>query len=254
VVRESIKRYVETQKANLNRIASVAEFQLVDLVEGLYDCAISSLPTDIPPRYGRFLLLCHQGFLAAATLISQAQPYDAAPITRRCIEIACVCLASKYDQKAEEKWLAYEKRDARWKARQAGSKPPRLPPIQYDIPVTHPLMKELNEQLGTLSDGSVHFTPEYYVSQNWKDQSEAEPPRINLSYFISDMQVIGNELIILAGTHTKILQIIDECIDQKLSDQKAWKTILEKLSQKHSVIMKQRPRIRARSGAGVGPS
>jgi hypothetical protein len=240
VVRERISRYVETQKSNLDRIATIAEFELVDLVEELYEFAISSWPTDIPPRYGRFLLLCHQGFLAAATLIAQAQPYEAAPITRRCIEIARVCLASKYDRKAEEKWLAYEKRDARWKARQTGSRPPRLPPIQYDIPVNHPLMKELNEQLGTLSDGSVHFTPEYYVSQNWKDQSETEPPHVNLSYFISEIRIIENELIILAGTHATILKIVDECIDRKLSGRKTWRTVTQRLLQRHSVIMKRR--------------
>ena len=82
---------------------------LVPLIDQLYTHATEYIPKDTSPRYGRFLLLCHKSFLSAAILIGQAQPDDAAPITRRAIEIARVCLASKVNKENAEKWMSYEK-------------------------------------------------------------------------------------------------------------------------------------------------
>jgi hypothetical protein len=95
--RMSIADYITAQRSNLASIMRLPQFGLIDLVDKLYDRGIDLVKPDSPPRYGKFLLLAHQSFLSAATLIAQAQPFDAGPITRRAIEIARVCLASKYN-------------------------------------------------------------------------------------------------------------------------------------------------------------
>src|SRR5262245_26905164 len=125
----SVDSYINAQRANLESIRRLPQFGLIELMDILYDRSIDLLRPDLPPRYGRFLLLAHQSFLSAATLIIQAQPFDAGPITRRAIEIARVCLGSKYDPEIEKKWIAYEKRMQRWKARREGGKLERLPPF-----------------------------------------------------------------------------------------------------------------------------
>jgi hypothetical protein len=164
----SIDDYIRIQKTNLASIRQLPEFRLIELLDKLYLRGKDLLRPGLPSRYGQFLLLANQSLLSAATLIGQAQPYDAGPITRRAIEIARVCLASKYDKKLEQKWAVFEIRQQRWKARREGGKLDKLPRFSYDYQGRDSLMKILNNQHGQLSDGFVHFTPEYYASQNWK--------------------------------------------------------------------------------------
>lgn len=230
--RMSIADYINAQRSNLASITRLPHFGLIDLVDKLYDRGFELFGSHhLLVTYGRFLLLSHQSLLSAATLIAQAQPFDAGPITRRAIEIARLCLAAKFDKEAGKKWLAFEKRQARWKARQQGENPPRLPTIKYDVQADNPLMKNLNEQLGILSDRSVHFTPEYHGSQNWQQIQEGDTGRgeIKLSYFISDQLTIERELIMLTKTHMDILRVIDTCVDRTFSNDEQWKGIVEKL-------------------------
>jgi len=226
----SFKEYIEAQRHNYKEVEKLPHFSLlIEQIDNIYNHTIKIFPSDVPVRYSRFLLLFHKSFLSAATLIAQCQPDDAAPITRRAIEIARICLASKHDDNNYEKWLSYEKRYERWQKREKNEKPPYLPPIQLNLPDDHPILDDLMRELGTLSDAFVHFTPEYYSSLNWKDDRESEPPKINLSYFISDQRVLERELLILAGSHAKFLQIIDECIDRYLYKQSTWKSLMSSL-------------------------
>ena len=105
--------------------------------------------------------------------------------------------------------------------------------IKYDINLKHPLVKTLQDQIGILSDGFVHFTPEYYASQNWKvvEHRRAES-RVELDYFTSDAQVIKSEFIILAATHLKILMAIDDCLDCTFSNDLNWKRMASILREK----------------------
>lgn len=225
----SIDGYIEVQKSNLASIRRLPQFGLIDLVDKLYDRGIDLVRSDSPPRYARFLLLAHQSFLSAATLIAQAQPFDAAPITRRAIEIARVCLASKYDKQIEENWLAFEKRMQRWQARRQGGKLNRLPSFRYDYQGRDSLMKSLNEQHGILSDGFAHFTPEYYASQNWRvKKTDAQYNFLELIYF-SDRKSLERELIILADNHAQILNVINHCVDYTFTKDEQWKSIATKL-------------------------
>lgn len=73
------------------------------------------------------------------------------------------------------------------------------------VPRDHPILSELEKQLGILSDSSVHLTPEYFGSQHWN----CVEPRIDLRYFISEQRTIECSLITLIGTHANILRIFD---------------------------------------------
>lgn len=83
----------------------------------LYKASSDATPSNIPDIFGKFLLICHKSYLAAATLIGQAQPDDAAPITRRAIEVVKLADAIKTSPDFALKWTDYEKRLARWQAR-----------------------------------------------------------------------------------------------------------------------------------------
>jgi len=86
-------------------------------------------------------------------------------------------------------------------------------------------MKTLNEEHGMLSDGFVHFTPEYYDSQNWRIKGN----RIELVHFISDQKTLEGELIRLADRHSQILYVINHCLDYTFSTDPEWKSISAKL-------------------------
>lgn len=238
----SIAEYNAAQLANLRASRRLQHlWDLVTLLDNLYIKSTNLVPPDSPSRYGRFLLLCHKHLVSAASLIFQGQSDDAAPITRRAIEIARVSLASKVDAKNVKKWLSYEKRQDRWKARQAGKKPPWLPPIQYDLPLDHPILSKLKTTEGVLSDGYVHFTPEYFANQNWSyDHAEdGSVSGIRLSCFVSGQANIEREVILLTGTHAKILKVFDECFDGAFSEDPIWKSTMEELQKKGWKVSQQ---------------
>ena len=222
----NIEGYIEAQRANLESIKKLPHFSiLVSLMNQLYDRSFSLVPRNSEPLYGQFLLICHKSFLSATTLIAQAQPEDSAAISRRAIEIARICLACKYKMENLEKWRSYEQRMLRWKEREEGKKPkPFFPSLNF--PPGHALLKDLERDIGMLSDSYVHFTPEYLGSQNWKKEKDAELVTIKLNYFTSDQKTIEREFILLVGTHIKILRIFDECLDSVFSKNKEWQTLM----------------------------
>src|ERR1022692_3420653 len=104
---------------------------LVPVVLRMYCCARDLAQPRSSPTLGRLLMLCHREFLVAASQIQRGLPYDAAANTRRATEIARVALALKRDPENAHKWLHADVRQARWDARSAGNKPPRLPSVQF---------------------------------------------------------------------------------------------------------------------------
>jgi hypothetical protein len=181
----------------------------------MYQLAIAGAPSGISPFFGQILLICHKSFLAAATLIGQAQPDDAGPITRRAIEAVRLAAALKDDPTIAEKWVAHETRTERWQARREGTKPPRL---HVEIPVKHPLVKELMESWGMLSDSDVHFTPEYLISQQWKEEEDS----LFLQYFSGDQDTIERAVIHLLGAHMMMLRVLDDCMEGAISRNAQW--------------------------------
>lgn len=221
----SINDYITAQRKNIASISHLPHFSMLGhLTENLYERAISLVPKTSPPPYGLLLLTCHKAYLSALTLIGQAQPDDAGPISRRAIEAARLSLAVKRNPENAEKWAAYEQRMERWQARNKGERPKPLSP-KLDLPQDHPILSELEKQLGILSDSSVHFTPEYFGSQHWI-KSET---RIELRYFTSDQRTIERELVMLVGIHASILRIFDECLDGSFFSDKEWQQIWQQL-------------------------
>ena len=213
-----IEDYINAQRANVESIKNLPHFSVLGkLVDQLYNLAIVLIPKDTPLHYSKFLLLCHKSFLSALTLIGQAQPEDAAAISRRAIEIARVAIAVKTHPKNAETWLSFEKRMERWEARDKEEKPRHLS-TPLDLPLDHPILKDLEKQLGILSDSYIHFTPEFLGSLNWKYKEN----RIELGYFISDQRIIERDLIALTGIHASILRILDECLGGCLLSNTEW--------------------------------
>ncbi|MBM4124136.1 MAG: hypothetical protein FJ246_04140 [Nitrospira sp.] len=223
----SIEDYIRAQRSNVDSIGKLPHFSVLgQAVNDLYEKAVGLVPKDSPPHFACLLLLCHKSFLSAIALIAQGQPEDAAAITRRAIEIAQVALAVKAKPGNAEKWVVFEKRMARWQARDRGEKPKNLY-TELDLPSDHQILNELKKQLGILSDAHIHFTPEFYGSQNWIHSLG----RIELRYFTSDQRVIERELITLTDIHASIVRIFDECFGHAFFDNsdwmETWKTLEE---------------------------
>ncbi len=221
----SIQDYIAAQRANITSISQLPHFLILgDLTDRLYERAVTLVPKSSLPPFGQLLLICHRSFLSALTLIGQAQPDDAGPISRRAIEAARLALAVRRNPDNAIKWAAYEQRMERWQARDRGEKPKPLSP-KLDLPRDHPILTELDKQVGILSDSSVHFTPEYFGSQHWI-RSEA---RIELRYFTSDQGTIEVNLITLIGIHANTLRLFNECLDGSFIADDQWKQAWQQL-------------------------
>jgi hypothetical protein len=194
--------YIEAQRSNLD---SALRFELfaatLPRMHRLYLVSIDATPSNKPILFRQFLLVCHKSFLAAATLIGQAQPDDAGPITRRAIEVVRLAAAMKADPAIAEKWHAYEKRMERWRARREGEKPKRL---DVRIPDDHPLVQELMGIWGIISDTDVHFTLEHFISLRW-EQSDGT---MILRYFTGDQRIIESTIINLLGSYIGWIAVV----------------------------------------------
>lgn len=225
----SIDGYIDAQRENIDSIKNLPQFSILgSLVHQFYEISRDSVPSNSPQRFGRCLILCHRSFLAAITLIGQGQPEDAAPITRRAVEIGKLCLGLKFKPQNFEKWLDYEKRMKRWEAREKGTRLPPYSTPKINLPENHIVLNEFNTFLGVLSDSYVHFTPEFDESQNWRVTSEGESVFFYLNYFISDQRIIERELILLADAHGYIILIFNECLDDVFRKNSKWKNVFDK--------------------------
>lgn len=216
----SLKDYFEVQKNNLNKALQFEPFAVpLSGVDELYETALQAIPPEGPPVFGGFVLFCHKSFLAAASLVGQAQPDDAAPITRRAIEAVRLAAAIKENPANLQEWIAFEERMKRWQARQEGKKPGSL---FVRIDVKHPVILELMETWGILSDASVHFTPEYFASLGWIKGD-------TLRYFTDDQRILEREIALLAATHGKILHVLDWCLDGAFGRNPQWMRLMSEL-------------------------
>ena len=217
------RRYIDAQRKNLE---SALKFELFGAtcthMHRLYQLSITGVPKDKSQVFGQFLLICHKSFLAAATLIGQAQPDDAGPITRRAIEAVRLAAAINSDPAVAEEWVAYEKRMARWEARREGETPK---PLHVHIPAAHPLVKQLMDSWGIISDANAHFTPEFFHSLQWEKRDD----HIFLNYFSGEQCTIETAVTHLLGMHMIMLQIFDECFDGALSADAEWRPLRDEI-------------------------
>jgi hypothetical protein len=219
----SLFDYIEGQRMNLDTIRESPYFsQLCFLTDRLYRVGIRLLREDTPVTFGKLVLLSHKSFLAAATLIAQAQPDDAAPITRRAIEIARLALALKADPENAKRWVAAEARQQRWQERHEGKRPSRVLNIQYKNLPQNQHLDRLNRLFGILSDSKVHFTPEYFGMQDWRIELHGEKGSLFHSYFDGDKRSIDSAFLLLNSVHLLVLRVFDDCLDQAFSSDKGW--------------------------------
>lgn len=81
---------------------------------------------------------------------------------------------------------------------------------------------------GIYSDIAVHLTPEYLISREWRQENG----RMFLNYFTSDQHELERAIILLTGSHTKILQLIDEVVDGALTSNESWARTFNELTTK----------------------
>jgi hypothetical protein len=225
----SFDGYLEAQQANLLQVRRLPHFKLVERLHVLYDLSTKMIPLTSPPHFGRLFLVCDSSLVSAAATIGRGLPADAGAVTRRAIEAACLARAIKHDRENVLRWTAYEQRMARWVARREGKKPPRLKDAGIKDPPKHRVVEMLRARVGALSDSFVHFTPEFYGSLDWRieDPGGDANPFIRLQYFEPAQREIERALLDLAGTHTQILELFDECLGGAFRIQPRWRTLRE---------------------------
>jgi hypothetical protein len=206
--------YIHAQRQNLDQGKDSPLFRdLIGAADQAYRSIIASLPGNASPVFGQFLLVCHKSLLSAASLIAQSQPDDGTAITRRAVEAARTALAIKLHDGNAEQWLSFQERHERWVKRQQNERPKPFR-VQFQAIQGEPLINDLDNLLGILSDSAVHFTPEYFISLDWEDQLQESGKRsIVLNYFYRDAREIERSLTDLAAAHLKILEVFDRCLD-----------------------------------------
>jgi len=132
--------------------------ELMPRCYALYECSRLAIPVvkdGTTLAFARTVLLCQTSFLSAAATIGPRHPDDAAPISRRAIDAACLALAVKHDPSNLDRWKAEEKRAQRQSDRLQGKKPEYLNPgIKY--PADHRGVELLRGYAGFLSDAYMH--------------------------------------------------------------------------------------------------
>ena len=162
----------------------------------------------------RMVSTCHQSLYSSASCIVRGVPLDAAAASRRALEAARTALAIKLDPKNAEKWIAFEVRMARWQSHRANEKLPKLE-IKFKALDGDPLAESLQQQMGILSDGAVHFTPEYLSRLDFQERKRGT--EIYSEYLESDDREIALAHKMLATVHLRILQAFDRCAGGGLS-------------------------------------
>jgi len=206
--------FIKAQIANLEIGRRNRFFEhLIPAADAAYRAAISCVPRDATPMFGRITLIGHKALLSAAVLIAKLLPEDSVGITRRALEAARFALAMKINPENAFEWTAYQQRHDRWLQRQQGQKPQPFTPHFIDVR-DDAQYDEIGRLLGILSDASVHFTPEFYTSLNWQVRRTSETDgEIHLEYFQNSVRDVERHFMTLGVAHTTILMVLDRCYD-----------------------------------------
>jgi hypothetical protein len=222
----SLDGYVDTQQKNFEAIKDSLHYsQLIETVDRLYRTTLDLGPAHCPRVcFGKMLLMCHKSFLSAATLIARGQPEDAAPISRRAIEIGHLAVAVHLDSKNYVKWLDEERRMAKHEERRKGQRPKNVPAQKWGKEVLeHPLLSDLRTFLGIISDSYAHFTPEFEGNLAWSEEARpGESLTILLEYFDTNKRTIHCAFLNLATVHLKLLDVFNACFKDGLQRDGGW--------------------------------
>jgi hypothetical protein len=222
----SLDEYVATQHRNLEAIKGSLHYsRLIETVDRLYRTTFDLIPAHCPRIcFGKMLLMCHKSLLSAATLIARGQPEDAAPISRRAIEIGHLAVAVHLDSQNYVKWLDEERRITRHEERRKGQRPKNEPAQKWGKEVLeHPLLSDLRTFLGMISDSDAHFTPEFEGRLPWLDEAEpGDSLTILLEYFDTNKRTIHCAFLSLAAIHLKLLDVFNACFKDGLQRDGGW--------------------------------
>jgi hypothetical protein len=223
----SLNEYVDTQQKNFAAIKESPHYsRLIDTVDRLYRTTIDLVPAHCPRVcFGKMLLMCHKSLLSAATLIARGQPEDAAPISRRAIEIGQLAIAVRLDAQNYVKWLDEERRMARHEARVKGERPKNDPGHKWGKDVLeHPLLTDLRTFLGILSDHYAHFSPEFEGNLAWSEEvTPGEGMTLLLEYFDTTTRTIHLAFVNLATIHLRLLDVFNACFKDGLESDGGWR-------------------------------
>ena len=225
---DSIEKFLANDEYNLREVSARLPYftELMPQIHSLYSRAIELVPQAAEAQgvlFSESLLLCHKGFLCSAATIARRHPDDAASISRRTIEVASLAVAVKSDPGNFERWQAGEARMRRWAERRAGKKPrPFYPDVKYP---ENPRLEKLRSYLGVLSDGFVHYTPEFAAGQNWEKVKQGDGGYLQLPYLTTDQAAIEHQCLLLGTIHIRILDLLGECFDGLFAKDKEWATI-----------------------------
>jgi hypothetical protein len=223
----SLEEYVVTQQRNLEAIKESPHYsRLIETVDRLYRTTIDLGPEHCPRVcFGKMLLMCHKALLSSATLIARGQPEDAAPISRRAIEIGHLAVAVHLDSQNYVRWLDFERRMARNEARLRGERPKNDPGHKWGKEVLeHPLLDDLRTFLGMLSDHYAHFSPEFEGNLAWSEQAiPGEELTLRLEYFDTTKRTIHLAFVNLATIHLRLLDVFNACFIDALQRDGGWR-------------------------------
>lgn len=111
-------------------------------------------------------------------------------------------------------WKAIDARTDRWTARAQGETPKGPVNLQYKGVAAEPLYQELQAIIGTLSDFTVHFTPEHVGQYEWEQTSRPDGGT-DRSFGVNE-NAVAKEMLMLAGQHRLIIRVFDHCLDGNL--------------------------------------
>ena len=215
----SWKTFVEAGRRFFDANQGCPMFQLIETLDELYRLAYLKAPFPTTCReeddfFHMCFMICHRALLAAATSAGSGRPEDAHAITRRALEAAKTALAMKADPENFKVWRAIDVRTDRWTARAQGGKPKGPVNLQYEGLSALPLYQDLQAVIGTLSDFSVHFTPEHVGQYRWEQTSR--PDGGTDRSFGVDADAVAKEMLMLADQHRLIIRVFDHCLDGRL--------------------------------------
>jgi hypothetical protein len=214
---EALEPFTQYLAAQFNRSTIFLRNDTFTRLIGAADAAYEIARTrgqNISAGRARILLTCHQSMYSAASSIARGVPLDAAAASRRALEGARTALAIKIDRKNAVRWTAFEERLSRWDARKEDEKPPKLK-IEYEALNGDALAEKLATFIGILSDGAVHFTPEFLSRIDFQNRNHGA--QVFSDYLEADDQKIAGDIKILGVVHLLILKTLDRVCDGGLS-------------------------------------
>jgi hypothetical protein len=238
---EALESFTQYLAAQFNRSTIFLRNDTFTRLIGAIDTAYEIARTggqNITAARARIFLTCHQSMYSAASSIARGVPLDAAAASRRALEGARTALAIKLDAKNAERWAAFEERLSRWEARQEDQKPPKLK-IEYEALKGDSLAEKLATFIGMLSDGAVHFTPEFFSRLDFQNRNHGT--HIFSDYLEADDQQIAGDIKMLGAVHLLILKTLDTVTDGGLSMSREFPLALQEIATAARAVYERYP-------------